>query len=399
MSIDNLFMPDSGVKPSVQDDLWTIAESSNHAVTDMKFVFDVYVNNDLVIRSKTYPNPDTGYGYFNASQVVRNYMTLDYLASGYSIVNSYPSTSGGISIDYTLSVGEDVSGVTSLNQMSGTTTAYNWTPNIFKRQQDGEGIYQKNNNFVTNRTRAKAGLTDKFLFIPLHIDGGTYYEGVDISVFTYGENNAQITSQTSSYDFNYAYVQLNISPIAINGQWASLIDSNVKFYKVRVRNSISPKATICEFYVDMVCNQKYESSQLHFINQYGMYDTARFDLVKRLSLNIEKKMFQKNEYTFPTGSGEPVEYYSGFKYNESKVNYGSKIDHSYKLTMNYPSDSDYQWLAELITSPLVYFEEEGYWYPVIIKETNYEYSEHIFNGLKVLEINIDLNQQRFGFRR
>jgi hypothetical protein len=67
--------------------------------------------------------------------------------------------------------------------------------------------------------------------------------------------------------------------------------------------------------------------------------------------------------------------------------------------MNYPSDSDYQWLAELITSPLVYFEEEGYWYPVIIKETNYEYSEHIFNGLKVLEINIDLNQQRFGFRR
>ena len=43
MSIDNLFMPDSGIKPSVQDDLWTIAESSNHAVTDMKFVFDVYV--------------------------------------------------------------------------------------------------------------------------------------------------------------------------------------------------------------------------------------------------------------------------------------------------------------------------------------------------------------------
>jgi hypothetical protein len=92
MSIDNLFNPDSGIKPSVQDDLWSIAESSNSAVTDMKFVWDVYVNNDLVIRSKTYPNPDTGYGYFNASQVVRNYMTLDYLASSYSIVNSYPST-------------------------------------------------------------------------------------------------------------------------------------------------------------------------------------------------------------------------------------------------------------------------------------------------------------------
>jgi len=395
MSIDNLFMPDSGVKPSVQDDLWTIAESSNHAVTDMKFVFDVYVNNDLVIRSKTYPNPETGYGYFNASQVVRNYMTLDYLASGYSLVNSYPSTSGGISIDYTLSVGEDVSGVTSLNQMSGTTTAYNWTPSIFKRQQDGEGIYQKNNKFVTNRTRAKAGLTDKFLFIPLH----TTQETISINVYTYGENNSQIATSGTTVALTNPYVQLNISPIAINGQWANLITSNVKYYKVLIRSGSNPYPGICEIFVDMVCNQKFESSQIHFINQYGMYDTAKFDLVKRLSLNIEKKTFQKNEYTFPTGSGEPVNYYNGFKYNESKVNYGSKIDYSYKLTMNYPSDADYIWLSELITSPLIYFEKDGYWYPVTIKETNYEYSEHIFNGLKVLEVNIDLNQQRFGFRR
>ena len=399
MSIDNLINPDSVYKPSVQDDLWSIAESSNSAVTDMKFVWDVYVNNNLVIRSKTYPNPDTGYGYFNASQVVRNYMTLNYLSSTYAIVNSYPSTSGGISIDYTLSVGEDVSGVTSLNQMSGTTTAYNWTPNIFKRQVTGEGIYQKNNKFVTNRTRAKAGLTDRNLFIPLHIDNGTYYEGVDITVFTYGENNAQITSQTSSFDFNYNYVQLNISPNAINSQWANLINSNVKFYKVSVRDHISPKPTICEFYVDMVCNQKFESSQLHFINQYGMFDTAKFDLVKRLSYNVEKKTYQKNEYSFLVDDLSVNYYDTALIFNESKINYGSKIDYSYKLTMNYPSDSDYQWLAELINSPLVYFEKDAYLYPVSIKETNYEYSEHIFNGLKVFEVNIDLNQQRFGFRR
>jgi hypothetical protein len=398
MSIDNLIMPDSGFKPSVQDDLWNVAESSNSAVTDMKYVWDVYVNNNLVIRSKTYPNPANGRGYFNASEVVRNYMSFDYLNNNASILESYPSTSGGISIDYTLSVGEDVSGVTSLNQMSGTTTAYNWTPSIFRRQQDEQGIYQKNNKFVTNRTRAKAGLTDRSLLIPLHIDRGTYYEGVDISVFTYGENNAQITSQTSTFDFSFNYVQLNISPVAINAQWASLIDSNVKYYKVRVRDHISPKPTICEFYVDMVCNPKFESSQLHFINQYGMFDTARFDLVKRLSLNVEKKTYQKNDYTFRE-SGTEVLYYNNGKYNESKINYGSKIDYSYKLTMNYPSDSDYQWLAELITSPLVYFEKDSLLYPVSIKETNYEYSEHIFNGLKVLEINIDLNQQRFGFRR
>ena len=395
MSIDNLVMPLSDLKPSVQDDLWSIAESSNSAVTDMKFVFDLYVNNNLVIRSKTYPNPDTGYGYFNASQVVRNYMTLNYLSSNFNIINSYPSTSGGISIDYTLRVGEDVSGVTSLNQMSGTTTAYNWTPSVFRRQQDGQGIYQKNNNFVTNRTRAKAGLTDRNLFIPLHTTDDT----ISINVYTYGENNAQISVSATTFGLTSPYVQLNISPIAINSTWANLINSNVKFYKVLIRSGVSPYPGICDIFVDMVCNQKFESSQMHFINQYGMFDTAKFDLVKRLSLNIEKKTYQKNEYSFPVDDRSVNYYNSGLIFNESKINYGSKIDYSYKLTMNYPSDSDYQWLAELINSPLVYFEKDAYLYPVSIKETNYEYSEHIFNGLKVFEINIDLNQQRFGFRR
>lgn len=396
MSIDNLFYPDSGFKPSVQDDLWNVAESSNNAVTDMKYVWDVYVNDSLVIRSKTYPNPANGRGYFNASEVVRNYMSFDYLnANSIAIVNSYPSTTGGISIDYTISVGEDVSGVTSLNQMSGTTTVYNWTPSIFKRQQEGEGIIQKDNNFVTNRTRAKAGLTDRNLFIPLNI---TSDETISINVYTYGENNAQISVSGTTYTLSKPYVQLNISPVAINNLFSNLINSNVKYYKILIRSGTNPYPGICEITVDMVCNPKYESSQLHFINQYGMFDTARFDLVKRLSMNVEKKTFQKNEYTFRE-SGSEVLYYTYGKYNESKINYGSKIDYSYKLTMNYPSDSDYIWLAELINSPLVYFEKDSYLYPVSIKETNYEYSEHIFNGLKVLEINIDLNQQRFGFRR
>lgn len=398
MSIDNIFFPDSALKPSVQDDLWHRAESSNSGVTDMKYVFDVYINDDLKIRSKTYPNPLNGYGYFNASEVVRNYITFNFLNNNGTILDGYPSISGGISIDYTIAVGEDVTGVTTLNQMSGTTTAYNWTPSIFQRQMDGEGIIQKDNNFVTNRTRCKAGITDRSLYIPLHIDRGTYYNGIEIVVFTYGEDNQQITSQTTIQTINYNYIQLNISPQAINGTFANLINSSVKFYKVRIRDHNNPKPTICEMIVDVICNPKYEPALIHFINQYGMFDTARFDLVKKLSFSVEKKTYQKNDYRYRIGGSEVIYEDNGI-YNESKINYGSKIDHSYKLTMNYPTDSEYIWLAELINSPLVYFERNGYLYPVSIKETNYEYSEHIFNGLKVFEINIDVNQQRFGFRR
>jgi hypothetical protein len=67
--------------------------------------------------------------------------------------------------------------------------------------------------------------------------------------------------------------------------------------------------------------------------------------------------------------------------------------------MNYPTDEEYEWLAELISSPKIYLEIEGYYYPVTIKNTNYEYSTNQNNGLKALEIEVELNQTRYGFLR
>jgi hypothetical protein len=67
--------------------------------------------------------------------------------------------------------------------------------------------------------------------------------------------------------------------------------------------------------------------------------------------------------------------------------------------MNFPSDAEYQWLAELIVSPQIYAEIDGNYYPVTIKNSNYEYSTYTNNKLKVLEIDIELNQTRYNFAR
>ena len=63
------------------------------------------------------------------------------------------------------------------------------------------------------------------------------------------------------------------------------------------------------------------------------------------------------------------------------------------------TDAEYVWLAELITSPLIYMEIDSNYYPVTIKNTNYEYSKNQNNGLKTLEIEVELNQVRRGFLR
>ena len=77
-----------------------------------------------------------------------------------------------------------------------------------------------------------------------------------------------------------------------------------------------------------------------------MYDTARFDLVSKLSMDIERKTFMQRDYSFGAGG---VSYQTSNVYNESKVNYLNKKDFTQKLTMNAPSDAEWEWLAELVT--------------------------------------------------
>ena len=128
-----------------------------------------------------------------------------------------------------------------------------------------------------------------------------------------------------------------------------------------------------------------------------MFDTARFNLASRLTMDVERKTFEQRNYTFNNSS---VDYYDANNvYNESKINYGSKSNHSYKLTMDFPTDAEYIWLAELIVSPQIYAEIDGNYYPVSIKANNYEYSTYTNNRLRALEIDIELNQTRYNFKR
>lgn len=148
------------------------------------------------------------------------------------------------------------------------------------------------------------------------------------------------------------------------------------------------------------------------MNNYGVFDTARFNLASRLNMDAERKTFEQSDYRFKSSS---VDFFDvnfdiygsvdAYKMNESKINFGSKYQWTYKLTMDFPSDIDYNWLDELIMSPQIWAEvivDSNAWkeyYPVSLKANNYEYSKHINNRLRAFEVEIDMNQKRNGFRR
>jgi hypothetical protein len=283
--------------------------------------------------------------------------------------------------------------LTTLNLASGAVTAYNFVPPVFKRRMF---------DFTAKDNRA---LTDRFLTF-----GAGYLEDLYFPIHTPGSmivtacryiGSSVVCSDAIALDIE-GYLQLNISPTGIN----QLMFANGKAFRV---NTSTTKYVITlelasgykfDITINIECDGKFTPIPLHFMNAYGMFETARFQLVNRLSKQIQRKTFQKRDYELGASS---VDYFNTYgsnrKYIESKINYGSEINWQYKLTMYPPSDSDYQWLAQLIDSPLIYAEIDSEYYPVTIVETNYEYSKHDFNGLKPLELNIELNQKRFGFKR
>ena len=394
MAISSLINP-SG-KPSIQDNLWSIATSDNSGQVDFKYVFDVYKGTEQLIRAKIFPSPDNGKGYFDAGPIVRNEIDYQWFNPNGELISYEPNVSGEIGQGYTIKVGEDFSGVTTLNLASGNITAYNFVPPVFKRR-----IYDftaKDNKTLTDRFLNTISNFGEDLYFPIHST-----EANDFVIWF----DRYIGSSVATSNYHYietttGYVQLNLGPSSIkqflinNGDALSVPDNTTRIDV----NITTYGGNNFKFTINVECNGKFTPIPLHFMNAYGMFETARFGLVNRLSKEIERKTFEKRDYEFNTSS---VDYYNTYgsnkRYIESKINYGSKINWNYKLTMYPPSDSDYQWLAQLIDSPLIYAEIESEYYPVTIKETNYEYSKHDFNGLRPLELNIEMNQKRYGYKR
>ena len=386
--------------PSAQDNLWSIAYSSNSGQVDFKYVFDVFVDGVQLVRTKVFPEPSNGRGYFDAMPIVKNEITYGWFnpakneTSYATLCNQSDTLNEKV---YQLRVGEDYSGTTYLNLVSGNVTTYNYSAPLFKRRQINIG--QKLNKFLTNRPKAiKAKLTDAIL-IPFFYDiQANFY----LQIKKYGYNNALIdTKDTGATPYTLKYNQLDIGVDAINRRIladytvSNWIDSSVKYYTIEVLDNSMSLMDFATINID--CNPLYTPINLYFINAFGMFDTARFDLASRLTMDVERKTFEQRNYTF---NNSTVDYYDANNvYNESKINYGSKTNHSYRLTMNYPTDAEYIWLAELIVSPQIYAEIDGNYYPVSIKSNNYEYSTYTNNRLKALEIDIDLNQTRYNFAR
>lgn len=356
---------------SFHDDMWVVATSDNATTTNMKYVFDIRINSVLVARLRVFPDPTTDKGIVNIGNIIRNYWSSYFLPSTTRTLFSY-NASGNI-VTYTVQVGEDLNGTITTNLANFTASAWNFAPPAFR---DWAGTYfvGKLDDWLTNRDRnALTVYGDEKIFC-------SYAPSVPNDASLAVTVNNGVTSTTGAGVLFSGLQILDVSPAAVNAYLGStfITDATQSYTLTISADTIR---------VTRVCTQ-YTPYSLHFLNELGGFDTFPFRLVNRQSRQFERKQYEQIGWAL---SGSAMTRSDANKrLRGGDVQFSTKQDVGYTLTSDYVNETDYNWLRELLASPEVYYERDGYYYPVTITEAAWQEKKRINDKLFNLTINIDI---------
>jgi hypothetical protein len=383
---------------SLHAGLWFVVGSTNTAQTNFKYVCDVYINNNLVARLKSFPQPVSAKGIFNVAPIVRNYWA-SYFKPNISSYSAFPYTGTDVYIEYELKFGEEYGGVTYTNLEEQSAFGYNYVLDFLYNPTSDAYLSPSRYDssytgfYLTNRDKTQVQfpqslLTTGTLYTSFLSDAEntTKNLSIDVAVFNGSTTTVSAGSSTSWKDF----ALVDISPRALNNYIGStIINSTTKYYDARIKINGVQTDTMR---VNISCTQ-HDTIPLHFLNAVGGYETFHFTLVNRQTRNIERTAFERfnYEYESATTAMDMVDSY-GRLYGGS-IPFATKQKITYRLISDWVNFTDYNWLKEMIASPEVYLERNGQFVPINISTSTWtekkRYADKTFN----LEIDVDLAYQ------
>jgi len=383
--------PGNGAPFSAHGDLiWVVYEDDLivHPETypDFKYVAYVYIGTTQVARVAKVPQPGTNFGVFNLGDIIRNYVSSVFNPAA----NTIQAQESGLNewfVKATIKFTEEYDGFETPGD-----------PDDF--YADSERTYHNHyNGRMLGVTSSLNALKDKVVTNRPQqnfITGGDAYcfmsyfptstSGIAMQVKAYAGSTLQGTyngSITPSAALNLQII--NVAPVAINAASAGLITAGTTRYTVQLHSS-----TIYTF--NITCEAKYTSYAIHFLNQYGGFESRNFTKLSRKTIAITRADFGKLPYTIDA-SGIVNYYNSNNVYNETRSTYASQYKEKMTLNTDILTDEEYTWLADLVLSPLVYIQLSGYFVPCTITSTNYEYKKRINDKLTNLQLDIEFGEQ------
>ena len=370
-----------GSYTSAHDSLWHIVLSNNVAQSSFKYVFDLYIGGQEVATLKNYP--DSGnYGVLDVAPIVRNYLGSGFNPSGSSLLQFAGSF---LFVDYTIYLGEEYGNTTYANLTSATAKGWNYSLNPFRTSIS---IYA--NKFLTTRDRTAGEVISGEKFYITYFNANLSAVTATIQKINEDGSNSG-SSSTGGTLSSLSSLLLDLSPTAINTYLGtSFITSATYGYKVTIGSDT--------MIIKQVCAPRFTPINLVFQNQFGGYDTFGFRLLNRQQKSFKRTTYQTAEYQRNNTAMD-------FK-NSSGVHYGgvqalaTQIDWSYLVTSDYISAVDYALGSELLASNEVYLHlingGTSDYYPIVMKDTNYQEKVSTSDKLFNYQLQFDLGQKQYS---
>jgi hypothetical protein len=335
-----------------------------------KYVAEIWINGTQVFTGKYFPNPTTNRGIMDFSTIIREYCIASLSPTGTGIL-AQELSEGSWRLSVVIKMREEYSGtVGSVILTDSTRIFYN---HYNARKSDFTILSSYTDKPLSNRsTSIDLQFTSSNFFIPYFATTTTPFNVV-ITGGTSTRTKTITPTTTNTIQL------LNISPVAINNDYAGNFTSSTSSYTVQVGG--------ITYNVNVVCDGLYSNFYVHFLNKFGGFETMLFNKVSKYSYEAERKTYQQLPYR--VSSSGVVSVKSGSIMYQQKTEFAGRIKEKLKVSTDWLSDTDYQWLSELVCSPIVYIEDTGTLYPVIISDTNYEFKKHIVDGLVNLSINVE----------
>lgn len=163
-----------------------------------------------------------------------------------------------------------------------------------------------------------------------------------------------------------------------------IVTSSVKYWEIKVKTSNGNLYGSYKGYLNDACS-KYKSFRLHWLNRLGGMDSFTFDLASQEDINIQREFYNRlmsRDYDYSSNKSY------GYTTRE-ETQYHTQYKTAYSVASNWITEEESNMLAELMTSPNVYWEKDAdnnKFIPINIKQNTYRKQSKTANNTKVFNL-------------
>jgi hypothetical protein len=378
------------------NDMIYVIDSTNKAQSNYQYILTIRIGGVVIATLKNRPNPAfSNYGVFNISSVIQNYLNSDYFKPSATQEDVAPK------VMYQVRLSESYGSTTNTDVV---TDAYRYAWNAALPYLDSVQV----TNYATFVQKFITERPNEFIEVDTNEDHyvcafGAGYEAVHVKYYA-NKNASGLPSSTAYYNVTAstnvsAFVQFSGNTIINVGTKRFNPGSN-QSYTVSLASGFNGLASSITsignpLRFNVTACHPYEPVVLHFMNRLGGYETMHFRLKSRKRLNTERKKTGRLGYQVTSAGGIGYKDSRNVIYDTERV-YAATYRYQLALNSAALTDAQFEWLEDLITSPVVYVEQyvqSGTLYvPVQLTTDEYEFRKRINDKVSIMSINIQFSE-------